>query len=53
MKPKAKAKSRKVKLLSGGNPQTAIADGDAPVQTYIAAVPGWKRDVCNASTRWL
>ncbi len=32
-------------LLSGGNPQIAKADGDAPVQTYIAAMPGWKRDV--------
>src|SRR5688500_9606391 len=35
----------KPKLLSGGNPQTAKADGDAPVQAYIAAMPGWKRDV--------
>ena len=34
-----------MKLLSGGNPQIAKADGDAPVQTYIAAIPGWKRDV--------
>jgi hypothetical protein len=32
-------------LLSGGNPQIEKADGDAPVQTYIAATPGWKRDV--------
>jgi hypothetical protein len=32
-----------VKLLSGGNPQIAKADGDAPVQAYIAAMPGWKR----------
>jgi hypothetical protein len=31
--------------LSGGNPQIAKADGDAPVQAYIAAMPGWKRDV--------
>jgi hypothetical protein len=30
-------------LLSGGNPQIARADGDAPVQAYIAAMPGWKR----------
>ena len=36
---------RPVKLLSGGNPQIAKADGDAPVQAYIAAMPGWKRDV--------
>jgi hypothetical protein len=33
------------KLLSGGNPQIAKGYGDAPVQAYIAAVPGWKRDV--------
>ena len=32
-----------VALLSGGNPQIAKADGDAPVQAYIAAMPGWKR----------
>lgn len=28
--------------MSGGNPQIAKADGDAPVQAYIAAMPGWK-----------
>jgi hypothetical protein len=33
----------KPKLLSGGNPQIAKADGDAPVQAYIAAMPAWKR----------
>ena len=32
-------------LLSGGNPQIAKGYGDAPVQAYIAAMPGWKRDV--------
>ena len=32
-------------LLAGGNPQIAKADGDAPVQAYIAAMPGWKRDL--------
>ena len=32
-------------LLSGGNPQIPKADGDAPVQAYIAAMPGWKSDV--------
>jgi hypothetical protein len=32
-------------LLAGGNPQIAKADGDAPVQAYIAAMPGWTRDV--------
>ncbi len=35
----------KPRLLSGGNPQIAKGDGDAPVQAYIAAMPGWKRDV--------
>lgn len=39
---KASAKAKPVKLLSGGNPQIAKADGDAPVQAYIAAMPGWK-----------
>lgn len=34
----------KPKLLSGGNPKIAKADGDAPVQAYLAAMPGWKRD---------
>ena len=34
-----------VRLLSGGNPQIAKADGDAPVQAYIAAMPGWKSAV--------
>ena len=33
------------KLLSGGNPQIPKGDGDGPVQAYIAAMPGWKRDV--------
>jgi hypothetical protein len=32
-------------LLAGGNPQIAKGDGDAPVQAYIAAMPGWKHDV--------
>ena len=41
----ARAVSRKPALLAGGNPQIAKADGDAPVQAYIAAMPGWKRDV--------
>ena len=42
---KSGARPGKVKLLTGGNPQIAKADGDAPVQAYIAAMPGWKRDV--------
>lgn len=32
-------------LLAGGNPQVAKGDGDAPVQAYVAAMPGWKRAV--------
>ena len=34
-----------VRLLSGGNPQIAKGDGDAPVQAYIAAMPEWKSEV--------
>ena len=41
----APAAKKKPKLLSGGNPQIAKGDGDAPVRAYIAAIPGWKRDV--------
>jgi hypothetical protein len=33
------------RLLSGGNPQIPKGYGDAPVQAYIAAMPGWKRDL--------
>jgi hypothetical protein len=44
--PKSKArKAAKPALLAGGNPQIAKASGDAPVQAYIAAMPGWKRDI--------
>jgi hypothetical protein len=46
--PKAGAKAKPgaseakpVKLPTGGNPQIANADGDAPVKAYIAAMPGW------------
>jgi hypothetical protein len=42
---KAGGKTRKPVLLSGGNPQIAKGDGDAPVQAYIAAMPGWKQEV--------
>jgi hypothetical protein len=38
-------KRKRVALLSGGNPEIARADGDAPVKAYIAAMPGWKRHV--------
>ena len=40
----ARKRAAKPRLLSGGNPQIAKAHGDAPVQAYIAAMPGWKRD---------
>lgn len=40
-----KRASAKPALLSGGNPQIAKASGDAPVQAYIAAMPGWKREI--------
>lgn len=39
------AKDAAPKLLSGGNPQIAMGYGDAVVQAYIAAMPGWKSDV--------
>ena len=41
----AKRVAAKAALLAGGNPQIAKADGDAPVQAYIAAMPGWKGDL--------
>jgi len=48
-KAKAKAVPKKnaaqPKLLSGGNPQIAKGYGEAPVQAYIAAVPGWQKDI--------
>jgi hypothetical protein len=44
--PKSQARNvAKPALLAGGNPQIAKADGDVSVQAYIAAMPGWKRDV--------
>src|SRR6476660_2393153 len=44
--PKAGAKAKPVKLLSGGNPQITKGDGDATVQAYIAEMPaGLKRDL--------
>jgi hypothetical protein len=44
-KPIKARNSKKIVLLSGGNPQIAKAEGDAPVQAYIAALSGWKRDL--------
>jgi hypothetical protein len=43
-KPKPRAKNKPI-LLTGGNPQIAKAEGEAPVRAYIAAMPGWKRAV--------
>ena len=40
---KTTRKKKPVVLLSGGNPQIAKGDGEAPVKAYIAAMPGWKR----------
>jgi hypothetical protein len=40
-----KANTRKTVLLSGGNPQIAKGEGNAPVRAYIAAMPGWKRAI--------
>jgi len=42
---KATSPTSKPVLLSGGNPQITKADGNSPVQAYIAAMPEWKRDV--------
>jgi hypothetical protein len=42
---KPQRKPLKSALLSGGNPQIAKADGNAPVQAFIAAMPGWKKGV--------
>jgi hypothetical protein len=42
---KSSSPRKKPVLLSGGNPQIAKADGDSPVQAYIAAMPGWKLNV--------
>ena len=39
------AKAAKPALLAGGNPQIPKGEGDAPVQAYIAAMPGWKQDI--------
>lgn len=40
---RADASDEGPRLLAGGNPQVSKGDGDGPVQTYIAAMPGWKR----------
>jgi hypothetical protein len=45
--PSAASPNRKVKLLSGDNPQIAKGDGAAPVQAYLEAIPGWKQAVAR------
>ena len=42
---RAAPRATKPKLLSGGNPQIAKGDGDAPVKAYLAAMPGWKQKI--------
>lgn len=42
---KATGGAAKPKLLAGGNPQIAKGYGDAAVQAYIAAMPGWKQEL--------
>jgi hypothetical protein len=44
-------KSEPVRLLSGGNPQVEKGDGDKAVQAYIAAMPGWKREMGRSIDR--
>ncbi len=46
-KSRTSAKAARPKLLAGGNPQIARGDGDAPVQAYIAAIPGWKQGLAR------
>ena len=52
-KKKRPLKTAKPVLLAGGNPQIGKANGDSPVQTYIAAMPGWKRISRFSRWRWL
>ncbi len=44
----AGSRGKKPRLLSGGNPQIAKGEGAAPIKAYIAAIPGWKRDVARS-----
>jgi hypothetical protein len=44
-KPQPEARTGKPLILSGGNPQIPKGEGDAPVQAYLAAMPGWKQDI--------
>lgn len=51
VRPATRKTGLKPKLLAGGNPQIAKADGDAPVQAYIAALPGWKSELARRLDR--
>lgn len=44
-KPAAKGRGGAPKLLAGGNPQIAKGVGEAPVATYLAAMPDWRQRV--------
>jgi hypothetical protein len=46
-KRKRKTTKKKVVLLSGGNPQIAKGEGNAPVKAYIAALSGWQRTLAK------
>ena len=52
-RPKAKRPTKPVRLLAGGNPQISKADGDEPVQAYIEALPGWKRERAQMLDRFI
>jgi hypothetical protein len=41
----AKREAKRPARLTGGNPRIAKGGGASPVRAYIAAMPGWKRDV--------
>ena len=47
VKSKRPARAARPVLLSGGNPQIAKADGDAPVQAYLAAIPDWRQGIAR------
>jgi hypothetical protein len=56
MRSKSATRSRSTRkraavFLAGGNPQIAKAEGDGPVQTYISAMPGWKREAGGCRPR--
>jgi hypothetical protein len=46
-RPRGPSRAKKPRMLAGGNPQIAKGEGDAPIQAYIAALSGWKQQVCR------